>query len=147
MSNSNPHKLDLPEPSLYDTIHAREHMTPAQLGHAMVLNQTLRDLDHGLRQLDDLLFSLAYKTQQAKNDLRLLLDKSSLDPALALDRLARLGIVLKDAREDTTNCADLLRWQMQRPYGEIKTVLDPMRYERGKTSFVSSTSFEKLTDH
>lgn len=136
--------LNLPDPSMYQTMHAREHMTPLQLGTAMVLRQTLADMATQQALLDTMLFELTCKLVQARHDL------SSLCRQAGLDNDEDAWAMLRDMQEQVVKAhSDIkhMAWVLDRVTRQGSTaskVLDPMSYQEGTIRIVS---FEKLTDY
>lgn len=145
MSNqTNRNSLNLPDPSMYQTMHARDHMTPLQLGTAMVLRQTLADMATQQALLDTMLFELTCKLVQARYDL------SSLCRQAGLDKDEHALAMLQDVQQQVSKAqADIkhLVWVLDhvtRQGSTASKVLNPMSYQEGK---IRPVLFEKLTDY
>lgn len=143
MSNqTNRNSLNLPDPGMYQTLHAREHMTPLQLGTAMVLRQTLADMATQQALLDTMLFELTCKLVQSRHDLASLCRQAGLDKdedALAMLRDLQEQVI--KAHGDIKHAAWVLDHVTQQGSTASK-VLNPMSYQEGT---IRPVSFEKLT--
>lgn len=145
MSNqTSRNSLNLPDPSMYQTLHARKHMTPLQLGTAMVLRQTLADMATQQALVETMLFELTCKLVQARYDLASLCRQASLDEdEHALAMLQDVQQQVSKAQADIKHTAWVLD-RITRQGSTASKVLNPISYQEGK---IRPVSFEKLTDY